>query len=90
MELSVGYQGNYRMIISIGNQPVNFLIIPDSRWVDTVGVDLTPVLHTGELVLIGEELVTVRSVHNDGFAIKEYHVNGTRDTPWIIALDRQQ
>ena len=48
---------------------------------ETAGVDLTPVLHTGELVLIGEELVTVRSVHNDGFAIKEYHVKGTGDTP---------
>ena len=42
---SVGYKSNHDMLVSVGNQPAQFMVGPGSRWVDTMGDDLTSVLH---------------------------------------------
>eukprot|EP00956_Cyclotella_meneghiniana_P022416 scaffold42451_cov66-Cyclotella_meneghiniana.AAC.3 len=81
IELSAGYQGKYRKLIAAGNSPANFMILPGSRWVDTMGIDLTTFLFQGETIFISGELVTVREVYSDGFEIGEYHVKGTSDSP---------
>ncbi|KAL7514942.1 hypothetical protein ACHAXN_013076 [Cyclotella atomus] len=81
MELSAGFQGEYDMLIAVGNQPANFMIVPGSRWVDTMGIDLRSVLHAGETILIECELVVVGAVDDNGFEIKEYHIKGTGDQP---------
>ena len=81
IELSSGYQGKYDKLIAAGNSPANFMILPGSRWVDTMGIDLTTFLFQGETIFISGELVTVREVYSDGFEIGEYHVKGTSDSP---------
>ncbi|KAL7554112.1 hypothetical protein ACHAWF_017504 [Thalassiosira exigua] len=76
IELSVGYQGNYDMLVAVDNQPAQFLVDPGSRWVDT-GDDLTSVLHPGEVVVIADEYVEVRQVSADVIELRECHVRGT-------------
>jgi hypothetical protein len=88
MELSVGYSGNYDMLVAIGNEPATFKIVPGSRWVDTMGDDLQLVLLPGENIKIEGELVTVEAVSSDGFYLNEYHVKGTGgDTVFGYRMD---
>ena len=76
-ELSVGFQGNHDMIVSVGNQPAQFMAGPGSRWVDTAGDDLTSILHPGESIVIGDELTKVLTVSADKIELEEYHIRGT-------------
>ncbi|KAL7541113.1 LOW QUALITY PROTEIN: hypothetical protein ACHAXR_012985 [Thalassiosira sp. AJA248-18] len=77
IELSVGYQGNYEMLVSVGNQPAQFMVGPGSRWVNTMGDDLSSVLHPGETIVIGEEFVQVQAVSVNKIELEEYHIRGT-------------
>ena len=77
IELSVGYQGEYNMVVSVGNQPAQFMVENGSRFVNTMGDDLTSVLHPGEKIVIEDELVEVLVVSADKIELREYHVQGT-------------
>ena len=77
IELSVGYQGDYNMLVSVGNQPAQFLVVPGSRRIDTNGEDLTYVLHPGEKIVVGEEMLEVRSISVGEIEVKECHIRGT-------------
>ncbi|KAL7442689.1 hypothetical protein ACHAXH_009869 [Discostella pseudostelligera] len=77
IELSVGYQGEYIKIISVDNQPAQFMVDPGSRVVDTMGYDLTAVLHPGEMFVVGQEKMEVRAVRESEIEVKEYHIRGT-------------
>ena len=73
----MGYQGEYNMVVSVGNQPAQFMVENGSRFVNTMGDDLTSVLHPGEKIVIEDELVEVLVVSADKIELKEYHVQGT-------------
>ena len=77
VEISVGYQGKYDMIVSVGNRPAQFIVDPGSRRVKTMGYDLTSVLHPGERIVIGEEVMEVLSVFVGEIEVKEYHIQRT-------------
>lgn len=77
IELSVGYQGYYNMLVSVGNQPAQFIVEPGSRRISTNGVDLTSVLHPGEKIVIVEEMLEVRSISVGEIVVKECHIRGT-------------
>ena len=65
------------MIVSVGNQPAQFKVEPGSRFVNTMGDDLTSVLHSDEKILIEEELVEIKAISVDEIELKKYHVEGT-------------
>ncbi|KAL9181119.1 hypothetical protein ACHAXT_009924 [Thalassiosira profunda] len=77
LELSVGYQGSYDRLVSLGSQPAQFVVDPGSRWVGTMGDDLRSVLHPGERIVIGDESAEVKSVSADKIELAEYHVRGS-------------
>lgn len=77
IELSVGYQGDFDQLISVRNQPVLFTVDAGSRFIDTMGDDLSAVLHRGETIVIEGEYVMIESVEVGRIQLKEYHVRGT-------------
>jgi len=78
MELSIGYEGRYDLLVSAGdNEPSLFFVEAGSRWVDTLGDDLTSTLHPQETIVIAGEHVDVAAVYVDRIELKENHVRGT-------------
>jgi hypothetical protein len=77
IEISVGYQGDFDMLISVANQAAQLMVDSGSRWVDTMGDDLTSILHPGETIVIEEEYVEVRAVLANKIELTEYHIRGT-------------
>ena len=76
-EVAVGYQGEYNKIVSVNNLPAQFMVEPGSRVVSTMGDDLTSVLHPGETIVIGQEIMEVRNVRVNSILVEEYHIRGT-------------
>ncbi|KAL7473049.1 hypothetical protein ACHAXS_013421 [Conticribra weissflogii] len=78
-ELSVGFHGHFDMLVHSGNQPAIFNVEPGSRWMSTMGDDLTSDLHPGDIILIEEEFVEVQAVETDTIELVEYHSKGTKE-----------
>ncbi|KAL7444023.1 hypothetical protein ACHAXM_009254 [Skeletonema potamos] len=78
MELSIGYEDNHDLLVSTGDdEPSLFFVEAGSRWVDTLGDDLTSTLHPKETIVIANERVEVAAVHVDRIELKETHIRGT-------------
>ena len=78
MELSIGYEGSYDLLVSAGDdEPSRFFVEAGSRWVDTNGDDLSSTLHPKETIVIADERVEVAAVFADRIELKESHVRGT-------------
>ena len=78
MELSIGYEGSYDLLVSAGDdEPSSFFVEAGSRWVDTNGDDLISTLHSKESIIIADEHVEVAAVYADRIELKENHIRGT-------------
>jgi hypothetical protein len=80
MELSIGYEGNYDMIVSVGDEASMFTVKAGSTLV-TTDHDLTSTLHSRETILIADQLVEVAAVFVDKIQLKECHEQGANTVP---------
>ena len=63
--------------MAIGSGVATFKVDAGSKYVDTMGVDLSSVILSGDKVKVASEIVEVATVNSDSLILSTYHVAGS-------------